>query len=289
MWDFPYDSPSAISELLERNGFAMSKKFGQNFLLSSSAGDRIASSLGSIDGQQVWEIGPGLGALTARLLGKGALVTVFEIDHGFCRILREQAFADESRFSLVEGDALKTWMGVWESAGTPRAICGNLPYNVGSICIARLLEHQCLPPVMVYTLQREVAERLASEPGSKSWSTLSILAQTDYVVEQLFMIKGGSFYPPPKVDSAVVRLVKRDAPLVDGRIRELFLSVCSDLFSQRRKTVRNNLLQGESGARFGKERCLQALSDAHIVENQRAELLGFDELVRLANAFGSLA
>lgn len=289
MWDFAYDSPSAISELLEANGFAMSKKFGQNFLLSHSARQRIAESLGPVAEKAVWEIGPGLGALTSLLLGEKARLTAFEIDHGFCRILREQAFADEPLFTLVEGDALKTWTEVFVREGHPHAICGNLPYNVGSVCIARFLEQQCLPEVMVFTLQKEVADRLGAQSGTKAWSTLSILSQIDYTVEQVFTIKGGSFYPPPKVDSAVVRMRKRAQPLVAPTLRPVFLSVCNDLFAQRRKTVRNNLLQGKSGAVYGKQQCLEALAHASIAESQRAEALGFDALIRLAQALHGAA
>lgn len=285
MWDFPYDSPKAITELLQEHELAMSKKFGQNFLISESTLKRIAASLGPVNDKDIWEVGPGLGALTKQLLLSGAKVTAFEIDHGFCRILRDRAFADEPRFSLIEGDALRTWPVVAERAGQPHAICGNLPYNVGSVVIARLLEQQCIPETMVFTLQREVAERLGGAPGSKLWSTLSILAQTDYHVEQLFMIKGGSFFPPPKVESSVVRLRRRDQPLVDPQKRERFFSICNDLFTQRRKTVRNNLLQGKTGSQFGRELCLAALAKASIPESARAETLGIERLLRLSEAF----
>ena len=288
IWDFPYDSPSAISKLLEENSLAMSKKFGQNFLISEPTLRRIATSLNSIEGRKVWEIGPGIGALTKQLLLLGARITAFEIDHGFCRILRDQAFAGNERVTFVEGDVLKTWPLVCEQEGTPYAICGNLPYNVGSVCIARLLEQQCLPEVMVFTLQREVAERLGAKPRSKGWSTLSILAQIDYEVELLFMIKNGSFFPPPKVESAVVRLRKRSLPLVSVELRSLFLMLCNDLFAQRRKTVRNNLLHGKMGARFGKDRALGALEQAHMAENERAENLELSDLLLLTSTFASL-
>lgn len=285
IWDFPYDSPSAISSLLEEHSLAMSKKFGQNFLISEHTLCRITGSLGEISDRDVWEIGPGIGALTKQLLLAGARVTAFEIDHGFCRILRDQAFPGHERFCLVEGDALKTWPTVFERTGAPYAVCGNLPYNVGSVCIARLLEAQCLPEVMVFTLQLEVAQRLAAQPRSKMWSTLSILAQLDYEVEILFTIKSGSFYPPPKVDSAVVRLHRRAKEGVPAGMRALFLTLCDDLFAQRRKTVRNNLLHGKTGERFGKEVSLGMLAEANIAENERAEDLALSSLITLANLF----
>ena len=94
--------------VLDEHGFAMSKKFGQNFLLPLSIREKIVSQMGNIEGRSIFEIGPGLGAITSVMLGKGAFVRAFEIDHGFAQILRSEAFADEERFSLVEGDALKT-------------------------------------------------------------------------------------------------------------------------------------------------------------------------------------
>ncbi len=288
IWDFPYDSPLAIIELLEREGLAMSKKFGQNFLISTSILQRIASSMEPLQGATLWEIGPGLGALTKELLLGGAIVTAFEIDYGFCRILRNDAFPGEPQFTLIEGDALKTWIPVFEKEGTPDAICGNLPYNVGSICLAHFLENQCLPPVMVFTLQKEVADRLRAHEGSKAWSPLSILAQIDYQVEQLFTIKGGAFFPPPQVESSVVKLTKRAAPLVASSERALFLQVVNDLFTQRRKTVRNNLLQGKAGAQYGKEGVLHALSQAFIAESERAEQLSLEQLVLLSQKFSEL-
>ena len=287
-WDFPYDSPNAITALLDEAGFSMSKKFGQNFLLSSAVREHIVDSLGPIEGKQVWEIGPGLGALTMILLERGAQVTAFEIDHGFCRILRNRAFQDEPNFLLVEGDALKTWERVYEEKGVPDMICGNLPYNVGSICIARFLEKQCLPKKMVFTLQREVAERLCSTPGDKMWSSFSILAQVDYCMELLFTIKPGAFYPVPNVVSSVIGMDRRTEPLVSALHRAEFIEVVNDLFTQRRKTVKNNLLHGKTGSRIGKDRIFQALEASDIPSAERAEQLGIDRILRLSRNIVSL-
>lgn len=289
IWDFPYDSPQAIIELLERHSFAMSKKFGQNFLISSSARQRIVDSLHLEPRETVWEIGPGIGALTRHLLHQEVDVTAFEIDHGFCSILRDEAFVDEKHFRLIEGDALKTWLPLYRQEGTPDAICGNLPYNVGSICIARFLEQQCLPNRMVFTLQKEVGDRLCAQQGSKMWSTLSILAQIDYHVSQVFTIKSGAFFPPPQVDSVVIHMAKREVPQIEKPVREEFLQMVNDLFAQRRKTVRNNLLHGHTGSVFGKDAVLDALRQADVPESERAESLGFDVLLRLHGAFAQLS
>lgn len=281
IWDFSYDSPNAITNLLQERGFSMSKKFGQNFLISSSARKRIADAVLSKQGVRVWEVGPGIGALTVQLLNRSANVTAFEIDHGFCRILRNEAFIGEPNFNLIEGDVLKTWEKVFHQQGTPDVICGNLPYNVGSVCIAKFLEKQCLPQLMVYTLQKEVADRLSASEGSKLWSSFTILANIDYKVRTVCSISSQSFYPPPNVDSSVVMMEKRVQPLVGLDERRTFLTMVDDVFAQRRKTLRNNLLSGKTVNLLGKENLLERLELSGIPNNERAEQLGFPDLLLL--------
>ena len=169
MWSLNYSSISSIQKVLEDNGLAMTKKFGQNFLLSEDARERIVQAMELEKGMEVWEVGPGLGAITHLLLKAGAAVTAFEIDHGFASILRSQAFADDD-FTLVEGDALKT---LFQRPMDADRIVGNLPYNVGSQIIARLIENSYLPPLMVFTLQREVADRMRAKPGDADYSSFS--------------------------------------------------------------------------------------------------------------------
>lgn len=281
-WNFAYDSPAAITALLNEAGLSMSKKFGQNFLLSPQVRERIVQALCLPDGGSVWEIGPGIGALTSLLIAGGYQVTAFEIDHGFCRLLRDRAFGDDANFRLVEGDVLKTWEAVFAADGLPDRICGNLPYNVGSVCIARLLEEQCLPQRMVYTLQKEVADRLCASFGDKDWSSFTILAQIDYEVELLFSIKSGAFYPAPNVTSAVIGMQKRAVPLVPADLRPVFMPMVKDLFAQRRKTVKNNLQQGKLGSRIGKMGVDELLSSCEVPANERAEQLDIPVLLRLA-------
>lgn len=283
-WDFRYESAKAIAELLEEQGFSLSKKFGQNFLLSKHAVHTIVDALKVAPNSRLWEIGPGIGALTIELLRQHLQVTAFEIDHGFCRILRERAFKDEPNFLLVEGDFLKTWNDIHVAQGTPAAICGNLPYNVGSICIAKLLEAQCLPAVMVFTLQTEVADRLMAKAGSKQYAPLSILSSIDYSVTKLCSIPSSQFFPPPRVESTVVQFQRLSQPKVEVERRKDFLTLVDDLFTQRRKTVRNNLLVGSMGKLFGKEQILAALDNAEIDHSARAEMLDIPVLLRLLGA-----
>ncbi len=135
-WTFAYDSPIAITALLKQEELSMTKKFGQNFLISRSVREKIVALLDVQPSHRVWEIGPGIGAVTSLLLEQGAKVTAFEIDHGFCRILSEQAFADEPSFRLISGDALKTLPSQLALEGSPDRLCGNLP-QCSTVVIAR--------------------------------------------------------------------------------------------------------------------------------------------------------
>ena len=277
IWDFDYSSISSIARLLEENGLGMTKKFGQNFLVSMSALDRISALSGACEGKRVWEVGPGIGALTTKLLQTGADVTAFEIDHGFCRILREQAYVDVPNFTLVEGDALKTWKQVWTEQGTPDIICANLPYNVGSVFIASVIENRCIPQTMVFTLQSEVVDRICAKQGDEAFSGFSILTGIDYENSEAFKLKSGCFFPPPNVDSSVVLMRKQETPLVPDSEAKDFLELVRVLFAQRRKTVKNNLkATGKSSADIDR-----ALSECGISPTERAERLGIDQILAL--------
>lgn len=287
MWNLNYDSPAEIEKVLENAGLAMTKKFGQNFLINAPMRSRIVSLMEVEEKMRVWEIGPGLGALTHALLSKGVDLTAFEIDHGFARILKEEAFSDEENFSLVEGDALKTLFKK-KLLPLPERIVGNLPYNVGSVMIAKLIEESYLPPLMVFTLQKEVVERMVGRIGSENYSSFSVLTQIDYENTMALKLSRGCFWPSPNVDSAVVVMKKREQSLVPGEQRATFLTLLRALFAQRRKTVRNNLqssLYGNNGKDYiEKILCLSGLDGS-----ERAEILPVDKIVDLAAAIDSSA
>ncbi|NCC65563.1 MAG: ribosomal RNA small subunit methyltransferase A [Spirochaetia bacterium] len=286
-WKFAYDSPSAITGLLAKEGLSMTKKFGQNFLLSEAVRQRIVSALDVAEGQDVWEIGPGIGALTTLLLAKKVQLTAFEIDHGFCKILSEQAFADDKNFRLVNGDALKTLPKALAEFGCPHRICGNLPYNVGSVVIAKLLESQYRPEVMVFTLQKEVVDRICAVEGSKDWSSFSLLGQMDYDPSFEFSINSGAFYPPPNVTSSVVVFRLREQSRVPDAIRPAFMLMLRELFSQRRKNIKNNLLSGKVGALIGKDGVIRVIDDASLDSTLRAEALSYDQFLSLSSSLSS--
>ena len=280
MWNLNYSSVAEIEKVLSSHGLAMTKKFGQNFLISPDVRERIVSLIKPAAGMDIWEIGPGLGAITHLMLKAGAHVTAFEIDHGFAAVLQEEAFKDED-FTLVEGDALQTLFSMPPSFSS---IVGNLPYNVGSQVIARLIENGYLPQCMVFTLQKEVADRMSSKPGSPDYSSFSVLTQLDYTNTTAFTIKAGSFYPAPNVDSAVVVMKRRENSLVEDGDRKLFLSMVRALFMQRRKTIRNNLLSSPQFSSRGKEALETAFERAGLNGTERAETLDFNILVSLMEA-----
>lgn len=280
VWDFDYSSISSIAKLLEENGLSMTKKFGQNFLISLPVLDKIVDLCDIQEGSRVWEVGPGIGALTTKMLQKGAKVTAFEIDHGFCRILREQAYPNNENFRLIEGDALKNWKTIFEEEGLPDRICANLPYNVGSVFIASLIEQRCIPKRMVYTLQTEVVQRMCANRGSSEYSGFSILTNLDYENKEAFKIKSGCFFPPPNVDSSVVLMNKREKPLVPEEDIKALIVLVRTIFSQRRKTVKNNL----KGLGLSSEQLDQVLLSAQIPQTERAEKLEMQQLIGLLDA-----
>ena len=282
MWNLNYDSPKEIERVLNERGLAMSKKFGQNFLISPEGRKRLIDLMELESGMKVWEIGPGLGAITHMLIQKKVNLTSFEIDHGFASLLTEVAFNDEENFNLIEGDALKTLFKK-RLLPLPDRIVGNLPYNVGSVMIGKLIENSYLPPLMVFTLQREVVDRMTSKPGEDDYSSFSVLTQIDYENKLSLKLPKGCFWPQPNVESAVVVMKKRETPLVDEELRPIFIPLIRDLFQQRRKTVRNNLNSSEYG-NMGKEKVEEIISCAGLSGSERAEVLSWEDLVRLAES-----
>jgi len=274
-----YNSVSALRSFLEEEGLGMRKKFGQNFLINPAVRQAIVDALGCNAHDEVWEIGPGLGAMTALLLEKGLIVKAFEIDAGFIRILK-RTFSEEKKFSLVEGDVMKTW-GTQEPA---QFLLGNLPYNVAAALLADLIEKGRLFTRMVVTVQKEVALRMAATAGSHAYSSFSVLCASAYKVKPLMTIRPSSFYPQPNVDSMGVLLERRstDSPLVPA----VFYPLVRALFASRRKTIKNNLSTFVS-ARLGENAqdvCAAILRENSLSGNERAEELELDCFVSLAKS-----
>ncbi|MDR2418285.1 MAG: 16S rRNA (adenine(1518)-N(6)/adenine(1519)-N(6))-dimethyltransferase RsmA [Treponema sp.] len=268
-----YDSPSALRAFLDTEGLGARKQFGQNFLIRRDIRTRLIDALGFERGDAVWEIGPGLGAMTALLLERGAQVTAFEIDQGFCRVLRN--LFDE-RLTLIEGDALSAWR---DTDAAPYLL-GNLPYNIGARLIADFIEQGRFFQRMVVTIQREVAQRMSAHPHTKNYSSFSILCASAYTVTPLMVLKGACFYPAPHVDSQAVRLdLRPDRP----RYPALFYPLIRALFSSRRKTVKHNLRDFLAQRSGDAVRLMDvALVHCNIGAGARAENLSLDDFTALA-------
>jgi 16S rRNA (adenine1518-N6/adenine1519-N6)-dimethyltransferase len=229
-----YNSAAALRAFLDQNGLGMRKKFGQNFLINPGVREALVRALDARAGESVWEIGPGLGAMTSLLLAEGLCVRAFEIDAGFAFSLKE-LFADNANFTLIEGDVLKTW------PNEPAApyLLGNLPYNIAAALLSDLIEQGRFFDRLVVTVQREVARRMAAVPGSVDYSSFSVLCASAYRVKPLMVIKGASFYPKPRVDSQAVLLERRDDAA--RALPACLYPLVRRLFASRRKTIKNNL------------------------------------------------
>lgn len=279
-----YNSPLALKAFLDENGLAMQKKFGQNFLVNESARKKIIDCLAVSDGTAVWEVGPGLGCMTSELLARGASVTAFEIDHGFARLLREffSDYGERGQFSLVEGDVLKTWKQHFDVHGAPDRFFGNLPYNVAATIVADTINEGVRFEKALVTVQKEVAQRMGAKAGTEQYSSFSVLCQWAYEVKSVVELAGGNFWPVPNVVSRAVLLTRReDFPRCANP--KLFMRMLRQLFSSRRKTVRNNLL-----ALAGGETADAALGAAGVSGGVRAEALELDELLRLSDALNEV-
>jgi 16S rRNA (adenine1518-N6/adenine1519-N6)-dimethyltransferase len=249
------------------------KRFGQHFLTDPRLLARIAAALEAPPGTTVLEIGPGRGALTAALLAAGFRVTAIEKDADLWEGLRAR-FPD---LALVEGDALEI---DWHAVAPGALVIGNIPYNVTSPLVDKALQPP-RPARIVYLVQKEVALRLAAAPGSDDYGALTVGVQAVAHVERLFTVAAGAFTPPPKVDSAVVRLVPRTDPLVADAEITAFRSLVVGLFGYRRKTLLRGLRELTGWAA---PEAAAALDAAKIDGTVRPETLAPTAFVRLLRA-----
>ena len=280
-----YNSSRELRAFLAGRGMGMRKKFGQNFLIDPNARSKLIEALGITAGSEVWEIGPGLGAMTQGLLSGGARVSAFEIDPAFSAALRE-IYGENPSFRLVEGDVFRTWpveAGMRPGQAGAPCLLGNLPYNIAAALIADFIEKGMRFRRMVLTLQKEVARRMYAGPGDRDYSSFSVMCSSVYKITPLLTIKGSSFYPPPRVDSQGLRL---DLIEPGEALPPLFYQLVRSLFSSRRKTVRNTLTAFIASAIMGAEApgelASEALRQAGVSGDRRAETLGKAEFAALA-------
>ncbi len=277
-----HDSPAAIRAELAGRGLTLKKRWGQNFLVNRGARESLVRLLDPKEGDKVWEIGPGLGAMTELILERGALCIAFEIDRGLCRYLQE-AFSARPGFSLVAGDFIRTWRQVLPARGGADLLLGNLPYRSASLMVADIVEGGLRPRRSVLTVQREAAQRMCSPPGTKPYSSFSVLCQAVFVVKTRGDLLPGSFYPAPEVTSTIVELTPRhDAPA--GPVLEILQALARALFSARRKTLRNNLAKARLPPGISARLAREELESAGVDLGSRAEELPVETFLRVARA-----
>lgn len=243
------------------------KHLGQHFLTDPSIAGRIVDALQVPSGDTVLEIGPGKGVLTELLLEKEIELLPVEIDPESVVHLKQNWPVLEDR--ILEMDFLK--MNLGEYIPGSFHIIGNFPYNISSQIFFRVLEYRQQVPTVVCMLQKEVAQRIASPPGSREYGILSVLLQAYYNIEMLFTVKPGSFFPPPRVRSGVIRLT-RNQTLKLPCDEKLFVKVVKATFNQRRKMIRNSI----------KSILLNLDSDFELL-SKRPEQLGVSEFIELSN------
>ncbi len=249
------------------------KRFGQHFLTDYSVIERIIMALAPAPTDRLVEIGPGRGALTLPLLRRHGSLCAIEFDRDLIEPLRAAA-QPVGTLEIISADVLRVDFTALAAGGTIRLV-GNLPYNISSPILFHALDHAAAIHDMHFMLQKEVVERMAAAPGSKVYGRLSVMLQALCEVVPLFEIGPEAFRPPPKVDSAVVRLLPRPAQQIGIDDRALFARVVHDAFGQRRKTLRNALANVCSA---------DAMLRAGIRADLRAEQLPVASFIALSNS-----
>ena len=258
-------------------GHTARKRFGQNFLHDDYVIDRIVSVIHPQNGENLVEIGPGLGALTDPVCERVNALTVVELDRDLAKRLRHHPFHG-NKLTIIEQDALtldfSSLRASMAASDQPLRVFGNLPYNISTPLMFHLFDYATDIKDMHFMLQKEVVNRLAAGPGTRNYGRLSVMAQYYCQVVPVLDVPPEAFNPPPKVDSAVVRLTPHATPPVDLHSVSNLERVCAQAFNQRRKTIRNSLKECIS------ETELNAIGiDATV----RAETLSLEEFARIAN------
>ena len=276
-----------IKGLLGRHSFRFSKSMGQNFLVADWVPQDIAAASGAGPGVGVLEVGPGIGPLTRELSRRAERVVSVELDRALLPIL-EETLADCPNVQVVPGDILRTDIpALMEErlAGLTPIACANLPYNITTPAITALVEAGCFACITVM-IQREVARRICAAPGSGDYGAFSVYCQYYTDPEILFEVEPACFLPPPKVTSAVVRLVPRPAwPEVDDPAH--FFRVVRAAFAQRRKTLLNSLAASLEGAP-DRTRLAQAIEGCGLPAGIRGERLSIPQFAQLSQALRGL-
>lgn len=275
---------NTIRAVLGRHGFHFSRSLGQNFLTDESVPRRIAEMSGAAEAENVVEVGPGMGCLTAELCRRAKKVVAVELDRALLPVL-DETLAEFDNFEVVQGDVLSLDLAALcrEKFGDGRAVaCANLPYYITTPAITALLESGAFEQVTVM-VQKEVAQRICAAPGTAAYSAFTIYVQYHAAAEILFDVPADCFVPRPKVDSAVLRLTPLKEPAVKTQDEKLFFALVRAAFNMRRKTLVNALGPVLSSS-MGKEEITELVLSVGLDARVRGERLSLQDFARLADA-----
>lgn len=275
-------APSTVRQIKDKHGFRLSKSLGQNFLIDKNIIDKIIEKSFITEDDLVIEIGPGIGVLTAEAAQRAKKVIAIEIDQNLIPILKE-TLVDYSNIEILNQDILKTDLAkviASEKKIKGVKIIGNLPYYITTPIIMKLLEDGVPADSITVMMQKEVAERIQSGPGNKTYGAVSVAVQYYCTIEQVAAVPKEVFMPQPKVDSTVLRLDIRKKRPIELADEKVFFSCIKNGFGQRRKTLLNSM-NGVCG--LGKEAVKEILESAGIDPIRRAETLSLTEFGRIAN------
>jgi len=287
---FKYFSVKEIQRFINENDIAVRKKFGQNFLINSGAVDRIINYSNINEKDAVIEIGCGLGSLTNRLIEKGCQVFGFEIDRVYVQNLRKM-FTEYENFKLIEGDFLKNVEGLFKEINIKDynniIILGNIPYYITTPILEKIFLTPIYYDKLVFMVQKEVANRIVSKEGSKEYGSLSIFCQYFTIPKIIAKLSPKSFYPSPKVDSAVVYFDKNNDRLKADN-EKLFFKIARSIFINRRKQIKNNLFLSPLLKEIDNDKKITALKITGIPEIIRGEVLSINKIIELSNNLNDL-
>lgn len=273
-------SPKYVKYIIEKYGFRFSKSLGQNFLIDGNLVRNIVKGANITKDDYVLEIGPGIGTLTEELSLNAKKVVAIELDDTLIPVL-DETLDKYDNVEIIHGDVLKVDLKkiiAEKLDGGPIKIVANLPYYVTTPIIGKLLEESLNIDSIIVMVQKEVAERMAAGPGSKTYGSLSVFVNYYSNPEIILRVPKTVFMPQPKIDSAIIKLnIKDDLPDID---REKFFNVVKAGFSKRRKTIVNSL--SSYGFDIEKDTIRQALEKANIKETERAENLSIEDFINIS-------
>lgn len=278
---------SVTKAVLDRHGFTFKKSFGQNFLTDTNILQKIVDTAEIDQNVNVIEIGPGIGALTEFLAENAAEVMAFEIDDRLVPILAD-TLRDFDNVQVVNQDILKADLQIqikqFKNPDLPIKVVANLPYYITTPILMHLIESKIPFQEFVVMMQREVADRISAEPNTKAYGSLSIAVQYYMTAKVAFIVPRTVFVPAPNVDSAILKMVRRDQPLFEVKDEDFFFRVSRLSFVHRRKTLWNNLTSHFGKSEDIKTKLEKGLALADIKPSIRGEALSIQDFGKLADA-----